>query len=133
MIARRVLVVDDNRQAADSLAMVLRHWGYEVRVAYDGAKALELALLYLPRVMILDIELPVMNGFDVARHLRSRPALDGLLLLALTGHDLRDLPQDVNASDFDHYLRKPLHFDHLQRLLAKSGVPGVRSTLTRRA
>jgi CheY-like chemotaxis protein len=116
MMADLILVVDDNRHAADSLGFVLRHWGYRVLVAYDGPSALDLARTRLPCAVILDIEMPSMSGFEVARHLRGCHALGGLVVVALSGHD----PEDHSSVDFDYHLSKPLHFEHLRRLLSKA-------------
>ena len=116
MIANLILVVDDNRHAADSLGLVLRHWGYRVLVAYDGPSALELAEDRLPRAVILDLEMPTMSGFEVARQLRECRALGGLVLIALSGHDVGDQP----GADFNFRLSKPLRFEHLRRLLGQA-------------
>src|SRR5205823_3547768 len=82
---RRVLVVDDNRDSADSLRMLLRHLGHEVRVAYDGEEAVQLAAAFRPLVLLLDIGLPGMNGYEVARHARRQPWGKDVLLIAVTG------------------------------------------------
>lgn len=121
MIAKRVLVVDDNRHAADSLAAVLGHWGYEVRIAYDGPAAVEVASAFIPDVVVLDIELPSMSGYEVARRLRETAGFGDLVLLALSGHDRRDVPRGQDIGEFDHYLHKPLHFEQLRGLLAAAG------------
>ena len=73
----KVLLADDNEDAADSLAMLLRLLGHEVRVAFDGAQALEAACAWRPEIALLDIGMPKLNGYDVARRLRQRPELRG--------------------------------------------------------
>src|SRR5205814_3084476 len=82
---RRVLVVDDNADAADSLAEYLATAGHEVRTAYAGQEALEAARAYRPEAVLLDIGLPGMDGYEVARRLRQEPGLERALLVALTG------------------------------------------------
>src|ERR1700726_90899 len=80
----RVLVVDDNRDAADSLALLLSFWGHEVQVAYDGASAFQVACSCRPSVMLLDIGLPKLDGHQLARQLRQEPSLKGAILIAVT-------------------------------------------------
>ena len=107
---QRVLVVDDHHDAADTTAEFLRMYGtYDVRTAYDGMEAVELARSFLPEVVILDINMPVMDGYEAASLLRDGQAPGArLLLVALTG---RNQPEDVaraKAAGFDHHLSKPL-------------------------
>jgi CheY-like chemotaxis protein len=80
----RVLVVDDNRDAADSLALLLRLWGYDSRVSYDGVHALQRAHDFHPDCLLLDINMPGMDGYTVARRLRQEPELGSVKLVALT-------------------------------------------------
>src|SRR5947209_6907576 len=84
---RRILVIDDNVHAADTMAIVVRHWGYDPRVAYDGPEGLAVASSFRPEAVILDIEMPTMSGLEVASRLRAQPAHDGIFLIALSGHD----------------------------------------------
>jgi signal transduction histidine kinase len=114
---RRVLVVDDNRDGAESLAMLLRLWGHEVRVAYDGPSALRLAEAERPEVVLLDIGLPGMDGYQVARRLRERSGGARQLLVALTGYGQGEDRRRSQQAGFDHHLVKPLDPDELQRLL----------------
>lgn len=112
----RVLVADDNRDAADSLATLLRLWGCDVRVCYSGQECLEAAPAFQPHVAILDLAMPGASGFDVAQHLRQRP--DAVRLVALTGlstEEHRGLAQQVG---FDEYLLKPADPIVLRGLLA---------------
>ena len=81
-----MLVVDDNVDAATTLAMLLQASGHDVRTAYDGPTALEAALDYRPNVVLLDIGLPGLNGFEVAKRLRQQPALQNAVLVAMTGY-----------------------------------------------
>src|SRR5262249_7987533 len=82
---RRSLVVDDNCDAVDSLVMMLRMMGNETAAAYDGLEAIQAAAAFRPEVMLLDIGLPKMNGYEVARHIRKKPWGSGVALIALTG------------------------------------------------
>jgi CheY-like chemotaxis protein len=115
---RRVLIVDDNRDAADSLSLLLGLDGHDVRVAYTGRQALELARVFRPEGVILDLGLPDMNGYDVARLLRQDPGLRPAALVALTGWDQDEHRQRAREAGFDHHLTKPVDFDQLAAVLA---------------
>ena len=112
---RRVLVVDDNADAADALAILLRLWGHRVDVVYDGLSAVERAVADPPDVAILDIGLPQMDGYEVAKRLRAEPAMSKVLLIALTGYGQeQDRQRTVGKSGyFDHHLVKPVSPGHL--------------------
>ena len=114
----RILVVDDNVDAAESLAMVLRVEGYEVRTCYDGPAALQAAAAFQPQVVLLDIGLPRMDGFEVARRLREQPALAKSLLVAVTGYGQDEDRRRTAAAGFDAHLVKPADLTALHRLLA---------------
>lgn len=114
----RLLVVDDNQDAADSLAMLLRLQGHEVRVAHDGRTALDLLNGYRPDMVFLDIGMPDMDGFEVARMLRQRPGLEKLRLTALTGWGQQEDRRRTAAAGFDHHLVKPVEPETLEQLLA---------------
>lgn len=103
----RVLVVDDNRDAADSMAKLVQLWGHDVRVAYDGATALEAAAAYQPDVLVLDIAMPMVTGNDVARQLRRQTRFQDTLLIAISGY-ADEAHRLVSAmAGFDQYLSKP--------------------------
>jgi signal transduction histidine kinase/CheY-like chemotaxis protein len=122
---RRVLVVDDNVDAANSLAKLLaRLYGQEVRVAHDGAQALEAAEHFLPEVVLLDIGLPGMDGHEVARRLRERPATGQALIVALTGWGLESDRQRSAQSGFDRHLVKPVDPEMLRTLLTETSHNG---------
>ena len=105
---RRILVVDDNVDAAKSLARLLtRLYGQEVRVAHDGPAALAAAGEFRPEVVLLDIGLPGMDGYEVARRLRERPEFEETLLVALTGWGQEADRERSRAAGFDHHLVKP--------------------------
>lgn len=117
-VAKRVLVVDDNRDLALSLAMVLRLWGYDVQVAHDGWTALEVAQDFTPDVIFLDIGLPHLNGYEVARRLRQRPELRWTRLIAITGYGCEDARRCSREAGFDLHLTKPVDPLDLRQLLA---------------
>jgi PAS domain S-box-containing protein len=114
----RVLVVDDNADAGDTLAVILDMLGAEVRVARDGAEALETFAAYKPSVVLLDIGMPGMNGYEVARAIRSRFAGHPTVLVALTGWGQEDDRRRASEAGFDHHLLKPAEIEALQKLLA---------------
>jgi CheY-like chemotaxis protein len=113
---RRILVVDDNEDAAESLGMLLRVFGHDVHVAHDGAAALAEAASWAPEVVLLDIGLPVMDGFQVARSLRAGNG--ALRLVALTGRCDAEDRQRGQEAGFDAYLVKPSSPDDLARAVA---------------
>ncbi len=103
----RLLVVDDNQDAAVSLAMLLRLQGHEVRVAHTGPAALEMTKGYVPDVVFLDIGMPGMDGYEVARRLRQQPGLENVVLAALTGWGQQEDRRRTAEAGFDHHLVKP--------------------------
>jgi PAS domain S-box-containing protein len=114
----RLLVVDDNQDAGNSLAMLLRLQGHEVRVAYSGVAALEMTQDYRPDVVILDIGMPGMDGYEVARRLRQRPGLEKVVLAALTGWGQQQDRRRTAEAGFNHHLVKPPDPKALEELLA---------------
>ncbi len=116
----RVLVVDDNRDAADSLALVLQLAGHETRTAGDGPEALAAAREFRPDAAFLDIGLPGgMDGYEVARRLRQEPGLEAALLVAVTGFGTPDDVAQARAARFDHHVTKPADPNLVRRLLAE--------------
>jgi CheY-like chemotaxis protein len=116
---RRVLIVDDNLDTADSIAMLLKRSGHEVTVAYSGDKALEVAAEFLPEVVLLDIGLPEMDGYEVARRLRLDSQLKDVKLIALTGYGQDSDLQRSKHAGFDYHLVKPAGLDKIEELLTK--------------
>ena len=116
---RRVLVVDDNRDAAESLAAVLELGGHEVRVAYDGLEAVDAAAQTQPELVLLDIGLPKLNGFEAARRIRVECEGRPMMLVALTGWGQDDDRRRSRDSGFDAHLVKPVDPAVLERLLAE--------------
>ncbi|TCG04084.1 hypothetical protein BZM27_43470 [Paraburkholderia steynii] len=113
----RVLIVDDNRDVADSLALILRMHNYEVRTADDGPSALQVAAAWLPEVILLDIGLPGMSGQDVAKELKALSQTRRSMLIAMTGFGSgEDISQSAEAG-FSHHLVKPVDPDMLIGLL----------------
>lgn len=121
--AKRVLVVDDNAEAADTLGALLGLLGAEVRVVYAGETALEAFRAFRPEVVILDLSMPGMDGYDVARSLRGDPASGNSMLVALTGWSQPEVRARVLEAGFDRYLVKPIKAAHLRDLLAAEPGP----------
>jgi PAS domain S-box-containing protein len=117
--ARRVLVVDDNRDAAESLALVLELMGDEVRTGHDGLEALELAEAFRPQVVLLDIGMPGLNGYEVAQRIRHAPWGKDVVLLALTGWGQEEDRRKSQAAGFDFHLVKPIDPTALEKVLAE--------------
>ena len=105
---RRMLIVDDNREAADTLATIFRTMGNDVRTAYDGAEALEVARAFEPEVALLDLGLPGLNGYEVAQEIRTRPWGRDTLMIAITGWGNDEDRRRSQAAGFDHHLVKPV-------------------------
>jgi CheY-like chemotaxis protein len=114
----RVLVVDDDRDSAEMLQTLLGLLGHDVQLAHDGQSALASVAAYDPQVVFLDITLPDMNGYDVARKIRahqSRP----IRLIALTGWARDDVAQQAREAGFDHCITKPADPDALQKFVSE--------------
>jgi CheY-like chemotaxis protein len=126
---RRVLVVEDNRDIAESLALLLTHSGHEVRTVHDGRSALDAAREFRPHVVLLDIGLPELDGYEVARRLRQFPELVGARLVALTGYGQPAERRRAMEAGFDVHLVKPVDLLALKELLdrmAAGDLPGGR-------
>ena len=115
--SKRVLVVDDNRDAADSLGKLLNLAGAEARAVYNGFAALEVLPTYQPAVLLVDIGMPDMDGYELARRVRQLPDCEDLTLIALTGWGQAEDRQRSQAAGFDFHLTKPADFNALQTLL----------------
>jgi CheY-like chemotaxis protein len=123
----RILIVDDNRDAATSLAMLLKLTGHETHVAHDGHDALEMAATLLPEVVLLDIGLPKLNGYDVCRRIREQPSGKNIVLVALTGWGHEDDRQKSKDAGFNAHLVKPVDHAALAKLLAELAPPSHQS------
>jgi len=114
----RILVVDDNKAAATMLKMVVKMLGNEVRTAHDGQQAIGVAAEFLPDVVLMDLGMPRMNGYEAARHIREQPWGQDMLLVALTGWGQDEDRERTQEAGFDHHLVKPAEPAALQQLLA---------------
>ena len=117
---KRVLVVDDNLDAAEGLAMLLTLKGHQVSTAYDGQGAIDRAREVDPDVVLLDIGLPRLDGFEVARRLREEHPERQMLLVALTGYGQERDRVRAREAGFDHHLLKPVRLEMLEQLLTVS-------------
>jgi PAS domain S-box-containing protein len=116
----RVLVVDDNHDAAELLGMLVEHWGHQVAMAHDGAEALEVAARFRPHVVLLDLGLPLLDGYEVAGRMRRDPALAGAVLIAVSGYGRSEDRQRTREVGFDDHLVKPVDHEVLRKLLLSS-------------
>jgi YD repeat-containing protein len=121
----RVLITDDNRDAADTLSDLLLNDGHDTRVAYDGAGALAVAAEFRPDVVLLDIGMPGMDGYETARAMRRLPGLEHVTLAALTGWGAAEDRARSRAAGFDHHLLKPIVLAELQALLRQPTSPSA--------
>jgi len=124
-VSRRVLVVDDNQDSAETIAMLVELWGHQARIVHSGPAALEEAPGWRPEVVLLDIGLPGIDGYEVARRLRQEPAMAGALLVAMTGYGQERDRRMSSEAGFDHHLVKPVDPAVLQSLLASAASSGT--------
>ncbi len=115
----RILIVDDNRDSADSLSMVLKLMGHDTRTAYDGEEAVAAAAEFFPRVILLDIGLPKLNGYETCRRIREQKDGMNMVIIAQTGWGQADDRQRTRDAGFDHHMVKPVDLNELQKLLAE--------------
>jgi CheY-like chemotaxis protein len=115
---RRILVVDDNADTANSMAMVLRRMGHDILTAHDGLEAVHAAATFRPEVILLDIGLPKMNGYDVAKQIRQQPWDKKVAIIAVSGWGQEEDKRRALEAGFDHHLTKPVEPAALGRLLA---------------
>jgi len=120
--SRRILIVDDSRDSVNTLARLLTRLGHEIETAYDGLSACETAVTFTPDLVLLDIGLPGMDGFEVARRLRAESSLDGVYLVALTGYGSESDRNRSKESGFDAHLVKPVEINALLAILDKTKV-----------
>jgi PAS domain S-box-containing protein len=114
---KRVLVVDDNRDSADTMTALLRAWGHEVRTLYDGQSVISIVAEYQPDVVLLDIGIPKISGYDLARQLRQSESSRHIVLVAFTGYGQDDDRRRVREAGFDHHLLKPLEAESLEKII----------------
>jgi CheY-like chemotaxis protein len=113
----RILVVDDEPDSAESLALVLNLWCYEVRTARNGANALEAGREFVPDVVLMDLGMPEMDGWEAAQRLREEPGMRDALFVAVTGFGLEGDRRRSAEAGFDHHLVKPVEPEVLLGLL----------------
>jgi CheY-like chemotaxis protein len=111
-----VLVVDDNQDAAEMMRMLIDFAGHEVRLAHDGLAAVEIAAVFQPHVILLDIGLPIINGYEAAARIRKLPGLRPVLI-ALTGWGQAEDKKKSDAAGFDRHLVKPVDHDVLTKII----------------
>jgi two-component system CheB/CheR fusion protein len=116
--SRRILVVDDNVDSAESLGQFLEMVGHQIRTAYNGPAGLETARAYRPEIVLLDISMPGMDGYELARRLRQEPGLERVLLVALTGYGQDEDRRRSRQATIDHHLVKPVDPETLEALLS---------------
>ena len=119
----RILVVDDNKDAADSMGLLLRMWGFDVRVAYDGQEALTAASAYRPDCCLSDIDMPGIDGYHLAQHVRRDMALRGVTLVAITAYSDE---ARAKAAGFDYHFVKPADPLAVKEMLRKLRTMGKR-------
>lgn len=117
---RRILVVEDNAAAAATLVMILKFWDYDVRVAHDGEEAIALANDYQPHIVLLDMGLPKLDGYQVAGQLRRQPELTNTLIIAITGYGQAEDRRRSREVGVNHHLVKPIDMEELQKLLGEA-------------
>jgi CheY-like chemotaxis protein len=119
---QRVLLVDDNADSTEPLSLLLQSKGHDTRVAIDGAEALSVADEFLPHCVVLDLGLPGIDGYEVARLLRERPYGADLTLVALTGWAGKDVRLKAAEAGFDYHLVKPVNWEELEHIVTAEGV-----------
>jgi CheY-like chemotaxis protein len=122
-VIHRILVADDNADSAESLAMLLELQGYEVRIVSDGLEAVRVASEFTPDAILLDIGMPVLDGYGAARRIREQPFAKDVLIIAQTGWGQERDRQRSEEGGFDAHLTKPLNLAVLMKLLGSSSEP----------
>jgi CheY-like chemotaxis protein len=118
---RRVLVIDDDHDVADSLALLLGLFGCEVRTAYDGSAGISTLVEFEPEIVLLDLGMPGMNGYEVAHRIRALPEGCNILLVAVTGRGQDGDREQTREARFDLHLTKPASIDAIEHLLGRKG------------
>jgi CheY-like chemotaxis protein len=126
----RILVVGDWRDAADGLAQLLTLWGYDAEVCH-GEAALEVARIYRPDVVLLDVGMPGGDGLQVALGLRAMPELTGAIIVGLTGYSGKDCHTSAREASFGHRLLKPMELPYLRELIGAIALPRVEAARPR--
>jgi len=113
----RILVVDDNHEAADTLVRLLISLGYEAQPVYDGLHAVDVAAVFLPDLLLIDIGMPGINGYETVRRIRGHKECAHAILIALTAHTTSQDKQKAYAAGFDLHVSKPMGMDALNQVL----------------
>lgn len=121
----RVLLVDDNLDCTEPLSLLLQAKGHDTRVATEGEQAITLADQFRPNCVVLDLGLPRMDGYEVARRLRARPYGNNLVLVALTGWAGRDVRSKAAEAGFDYHLVKPVDWEELEKIVQSVSPPAA--------
>jgi signal transduction histidine kinase/CheY-like chemotaxis protein len=119
---KRVLIVDDNEDSSELLSALVQRLGHQTEVAYEGARALELAEQFAPHVVFLDIGLPGMNGFEVARRMRQLPACASIPIIAVTGYTRESDREEAESAGFTEHFAKPIALERLRGVLDATNV-----------
>lgn len=122
---RRILVADDNEDSASAMAMMLKLMGYEVSTASDGPEAIQRAEAFRPALILLDIGMPGMNGYDACRHIRQQPGGEEIVIAGLTGWGQEEDKRRSRDAGFNYHLVKPVAPADLEKLLAAVESPPV--------
>ncbi len=118
---RRILIVDDLNDSVDSLALVLRLGGHEIHTAHDGLEAVQATAAFRPDVVLMDIGMPRMNGYEAARCIRQQPWGADMVLVAVTGWGQLEDKRRALEAGFDHHLTKPVEHSALEEIIARVG------------
>ena len=121
----RILLVDDSPDSSEPLSLLLQSRGHETQIATDGEGALAAADEFRPDCVLLDLGLPRMDGYEVARQLRARPYGSELILIALTGWAGKDVRSRAAEAGFDYHLVKPVNWDELEKIVESAGSPAT--------
>lgn len=113
----RVVVADDGKNAADIIAMFFEMEGHDVRVAYDGASAVEISATFRPHLVVMDIGMPGMDGLEASKRIRDLPEGHEIVIIALSGHDCEEVKARCGDAGFDRHLSKPVQPDDLRNLI----------------
>ncbi len=116
-VSRRILIADDHRDSAESLGILLRRLGHDVRISFDGLEAVAAAEEFRPAIVLLDIGMPRLDGYDAARRIREQQATPRPVLVALTGWGSAEDRRRAEAAGFDAHLVKPVELASLTRLI----------------
>ena len=114
-----VLIVDDSAANRKLAKVIVESMGHEATFAEDGAEAMESIRLRAPDLVLMDIQMPMMNGYDAYKNIRSDPALQGITVIAFTSHAMRGDREKIIASGFDDYLTKPLDLQRFREIMNK--------------